>query len=204
MKLPQRCSALLVAAIPFGALLCGCRDEPIEIEAVLVLQTPMAELDEGQLAQLEHARGAKDLLFTQLFSALSSAMVEGGPEAAITVCKERAPQLAREVSEKTGVEVGRTSWKLRSGANEPPSWLAASLESKPEEPVILVGSDGSLMATEPIRTADVCVKCHGPAEMLAEGVAERLAELYPDDRATGFAPGSLRGWFWMKVPGAEM
>ncbi len=40
--------------------------------------------------------------------------------------------------------------------------------------------------------------------MLAEGVGERLAELYPDDRATGFAPGELRGWFWMKVPGAEL
>jgi hypothetical protein len=27
-----------------------------------------------------------------------------------------------------------------------------------------------------------------------------LAARYPDDRATGFAPGDLRGWFWVEVP----
>lgn len=203
MNLPCcRLPLLLVAGL--SGVLFGCRQEAKTVEATLLQQTPESELDERQRAQLERATKAKDLLFTQLFTALSTAMQEGGPEAAIPVCKERASQLAREVSEKTGVEVGRTSWKLRSTANQPPAWLESFLEPKPEEPVVMVGSDGSLAALAPIRMGDVCVKCHGPEEQLADGIGERLAELYPDDRATGFAAGELRGWFWMKVPGAEL
>jgi hypothetical protein len=29
-----------------------------------------------------------------------------------------------------------------------------------------------------------------------------LAGAYPQDRATGFAPGDLRGWMWAEVPKA--
>ncbi len=194
-----RTRSVLLAAALLGGLLLGCSEAPVDAEATLLVTTPEADLDEAQRAQLARATKAKDLLFTQLLGALSSAMQEGGPTAAIPVCKERAPQLAREVSEKTGVEVGRTSWKLRSAANQPPAWLASFLEPQPEEPVVMVGSDGSLAALAPIRMGDVCLKCHGPAERLAEGVGDRLAELYPDDRAKGFAPGALRGWFWMRV-----
>jgi hypothetical protein len=27
-----------------------------------------------------------------------------------------------------------------------------------------------------------------------------LAKTYPGDRATGFAAGELRGWFWLEIP----
>ena len=48
--------------------------------------------------------------------------------------------------------------------------------------------------------ADGCLACHGPAEALDEEVRVALAELYPEDRATGFRSGDLRGWFWVEVP----
>jgi hypothetical protein len=43
--------------------------------------------------------------------------------------------------------------------------------------------------------------CHGPSDSLAPDVADALALHYPDDRATGFTEGDLRGWFWVEVPG---
>ncbi len=45
-----------------------------------------------------------------------------------------------------------------------------------------------------IPTGEICLVCHGGAEVKPE-VEARLAELYPDDRARGFGPGEMRGVF---------
>jgi hypothetical protein len=34
---------------------------------------------------------------------------------------------------------------------------------------------------------------------IAPVIAEQLAKLYPDDQATGFLEGELRGWFWVEM-----
>jgi len=44
------------------------------------------------------------------------AISSGDPVSAIQVCKERAPAIARTLSEKSGWEVGRRSLKLRNPA----------------------------------------------------------------------------------------
>ena len=44
-----------------------------------------------------------------------------------------------------------------------------------------------------IPTGGLCLQCHGTA--IAPPVAEKLAELYPGDKATGFEQGDLRGAF---------
>jgi hypothetical protein len=41
--------------------------------------------------------------------------------------------------------------------------------------------------------------CHGPKEQLIPEVKEQLAKLYPEDSATGFSEGELRGWFWVEL-----
>jgi len=45
-----------------------------------------------------------------------------------------------------------------------------------------------------------CVVCHGDPAQIPDAVLAALAARYPDDRATGFAEGDLRGWFWVEVP----
>ena len=42
--------------------------------------------------------------------------------------------------------------------------------------------------------------CHGPKDKISEEVKGQLAKLYPNDTATGFQTGDLRGWFWVEVP----
>ena len=44
-----------------------------------------------------------------------------------------------------------------------------------------------------IPTGKLCTKCHG-TELKPE-VKAKLAEFYPDDKATGFNKGDLRGAF---------
>jgi len=47
-----------------------------------------------------------------------------------------------------------------------------------------------------IPTGEVCLKCHG--SNIAEPVQASLNELYPDDQATGFALGDIRGAFTIR------
>jgi hypothetical protein len=44
-----------------------------------------------------------------------------------------------------------------------------------------------------IPTGAVCLACHG--ETIAPPIAAKINELYPQDQATGFREGDLRGAF---------
>ena len=44
----------------------------------------------------------------------------------------------------------------------------------------------------------LCLNCHGAAEQLAAGVADRLKTPYPDDRAVGYGVGQVRGAISLK------
>jgi hypothetical protein len=52
----------------------------------------------------------------------------------------------------------------------------------------------------PIGTAEACTRCHGAEADVHRTIGGALAKSYPHDRATGFAPGDLRGWMWAEVP----
>ena len=49
-----------------------------------------------------------------------------------------------------------------------------------------------------IPTGEVCLKCHG-SEM-KPGIKAKLQELYPNDKATGFKLGDIRGAFTITQP----
>ncbi|MDT4883752.1 hypothetical protein FQZ97_1198250 [compost metagenome] len=51
-----------------------------------------------------------------------------------------------------------------------------------------------------IATEPGCLACHGT--QMAPQVRAAIAAHYPDDAATGFAVGDLRGGLWVEVPAA--
>jgi len=157
-------------------------------------------LDASQREQRTRAERARDAMFAELFAELSHAMGGSGPESAIGVCAQRAPEIAREIAQTHGVEIGRTSWKRRNPKNTPPVWAEPFLSERPESVRVVEHPSGSLGLLSPIRVAGSCLRCHGEPDALAEGVPEALSRLYPEDRATGFREGDLRGWFWIEVP----
>ena len=148
------------------------------------------------------ARGAALLLpfKQQLKAALQSGMAEG-PAAAIGVCRDEAPAIAAGLS-TDGVAMGRTSHRLRNPENRPPAWTTTLLDryvaGEASGAATVVLPDGVTGYIEPITVQPVCLACHGST--LAPGVADSLAELYPDDAATGFAAGDFRGLFWVTYP----
>jgi hypothetical protein len=150
----------------------------------------------------KQAEAAKAELFTRLSGRLNAVMQSQGAEAAIQVCSTEAPVIAEAVARDKGVRIGRTSWKLRNPANQAPAWAAEPLAARPAEPWFQSPPGGGLRALLPIRLMKGCLACHGEARDLAPGVAATLARTYPQDRATGFKEGDLRGWFWVEVPEA--
>jgi len=152
----------------------------------------------AQRARADAARGA---MFASLLGELMAAIDAGGHASAIDVCAERAPAIAREVADTQGVRIGRTSHRLRNPDNRVPAWAADAVDRRAAEPVELIDdATGTFATLTPIRLAPPCLACHGPADALADGVVDALAGRYPDDTATGFAEGDLRGWFWVEVP----
>lgn len=162
--------------------------------------TAADDLDEAGRLQLERARAAQRDLGRELMAELGAAMDAGGPTAAIEACRQVARQRTVEVGERHGLRLGRTSKQLRNPANTAPAWARELVVSERTEATLLVSPDGRLGVLEPIRLQPQCEMCHGRPSAIAEEVQTILAETYPEDQATGFAAGDLRGWFWFEVP----
>lgn len=153
--------------------------------------TPSEESKAAMLA-------AKDALFTRLSGRLMEATADAGPAEAIGVCSQEAVTIANEVGAEHAVHIGRTGVRLRNPNNQAPEWAATLVEQKVDTPVFAVLSDDSAAALLPIKLQPQCLMCHGPEEQIVPEIKQKLAQLYPDDRATGFNEGELRGWFWIK------
>ena len=151
---------------------------------------------------IQKAIAAKDALFARLSGRLTEVMSADGPVAAISVCSREAPAIAAEVGEEQGVAIGRTSFKLRNAKNTPPDWARSVVEARVEDSQFVALPNGNTAAMLPIRLEQKCLACHGPTESIAPDVRSKLTELYPNDQATGFNEGDLRGWFWVEVPSA--
>lgn len=161
--------------------------------------------DHGERQQ---ARAAVNKLAIALKKELGSAMQEGGPPAAMHVCNTRAAEVTEALCSESGLDVGRVSTRWRNPDNAPDELEAAVLvrfEADPAHADTLVGlPDGGILYMKPIRVqSPLCLKCHGGEDELAAGVPERLAALYPEDHATGFSEGDLRGAFTVRFPATE-
>ena len=167
--------------------------------AACATATPVSESDMARAAR------ALQPLKRELRSALLGALEEGGAERAIEVCQLRAPEIARLTS-TGGARLGRTSHRLRNPENAPEPWMSEFLAeylANPDDdaPRAVRLASGEIGYVEPIHMKGLCMRCHG--DRIDPGVKERLDALYPEDEATGFKKGELRGMFWVKLPADE-
>jgi hypothetical protein len=162
---------------------------------------------------IEQSRQLAQQLGGELKVELSRAINEGGPLAAVTVCKTRAPEIAAGLSAKSGAVVGRTALRVRNPANAPDDLQRAVLEqfsgelasgqfAGPLEAAFEINRGGQVerryMRAIPMDA--LCLTCHGP--VLAPDLAAVIKRDYPDDQATGFEQGQLRGAFSVTWPSA--
>jgi hypothetical protein len=162
-----------------------------------------------EAAKLDQARAIAKEFGGTLKGELEKAMQAGGPVAAIEVCHSKAPAIAKDLSNKYGVEVHRTSLKPRATA--PQDWEIPVLtafderRAKGEDPnaiefhqVSEIDGKPHLRYMKAIGTLPVCLNCHG--EDIKPEVKAKLEALYPEDKATGYKAGELRGAFSITAP----
>ena len=160
-----------------------------------------ATMSKSQKEQKDRAMAAKDAMFSQLMGKLKEELGKGDPASAIAVCQVEAPRIAQQVAKDKGVKIGRTALKLRNPQNQPPAWAKDLIDRSVAEPTFLESKQGEFAALLPIKLQAQCLLCHGSGEQIPAGVKNALAQRYPNDQATGFKEGDLRGWFWIEVPG---
>jgi len=150
----------------------------------------------------------------KVVAAMQDAIASQGVAGAIPVCKEQAPALIKEVRDSTGWSIRRVSLKTRNAERGTPDlWevrqladfnIRAANGEKPEtiEKSEIVSVDGKpvFRYMKALPVGDACLKCHGPAETLDAGLQAKLAETYPQDRATGYSKGEIRGALTVKRP----
>lgn len=113
--------------------------------------------------------------------------------------------LAARIAAESGLVLGRTSHKLRNGANEPRPWVKPLLEQAAGRKAstvkaMVVDLGNAIGVVRPIGVAAACTVCHGTDAQRPAPLKAALATQYPTDQAVGFEEGDFRGFFWAEVP----
>ena len=167
--------------------------------------TPPAAIDAGLV---QSTRGIAGDLLGQLGQKLKAAMSTDGPVAAVSVCKESAPAIARQLSITNDAKVTRIGTRVRNqNMGVPNAWQKEALtqfearlsqgEKAPDVEYWQVADNGhgksELRYAKAIAVQPQCLSCHGAAQDIAAPLADKLRIEYPNDQATGYSVGQLRG-----------
>ena len=171
--------------------------------ALLTLFTSSFVVASDQLENI-HEQEARELVkefVGQLKPQLKKAMQEGGPTLAIESCATIAPAIADALTAQTGWEVRRVSLKTRNASRaEPDDWERSVLIQFDQRraagelpPSINFGETqgGYYRYMQAQGVEPVCLVCHG--EQLSAPVKKILDDYYPNELATGYSLGQLRG-----------
>ncbi len=160
------------------------------------------DLYAGEPAFEEKATTAIKDYAQALKSALTEAMQTGGPQKAVEVCHTEAPEIAARLSQQHDLTISRTSLKPRNTANAPDEWERGVLQTFEQQHADGESIDSLISKTESgsqmrlmkaIPTGELCLTCHG--ENVAPELQSLIDKHYPDDQATGFSVGDIRGAF---------
>lgn len=186
---------LMISLAASVALLSGCdQAEPPEATATFS-KTTLTEPVRDRAAEVVTP-------FKQKLMATLGAALKESPVHAIDVCQLEAPMIAAALNQD-GIRIGRSSHRLRNPGNAPSPWQEAAIThylNNPDDraPQVYHLDNEHVGYAEPIIAMPMCLTCHG--RELSTEVQAALAEKYPQDQATGFADGDLRGIFWVEMP----
>ena len=164
------------------------------------------DLSEEQ-ALLQEGKNIAGMTFTELSTKLQFAVSQGGVNNALTYCNVNASPLVDSLSQLHNASIARRSENFRNPENKPneielkaiQDYRKAMSEGEELTPSIVTDPEGGKYFFAPIQLNDFCLKCHGkPNNDIAAENMIKIKELYPEDLATGYAIGELRGIWSIK------
>lgn len=164
----------------------------VELVIILGLLAPKAQANSEQEA-LSKIKEFGTTLKRELKKGLSKSPLE-----AVKVCNLKAPEIATKVSSKE-IKIGRVSLKYRNPQNKPQKWMKSYIQKfhkKEIKKAYIVASlpNGKKGLLKPVQTMPLCLTCHG--EKIEPTLSKEIKRLYPQDKATGYKVGQIRGFFW--------
>lgn len=193
MKIPLRITLAATAA-----LLVSCDKETV----VEVDRQPPPDL-------IPRAQQMAQETFATLSARLSEVIAADGVIAAIEVCSVEALPLTEAVSAQHVATVRRVSHRPRNPLNsadtadlETIARFKASLAAGDALLPEVTGGGGMAVVRLPIVLSQpLCLSCHGtPGVELDAATHTAIRDRYPDDAATGFSLGELRGIWRVEIP----
>lgn len=188
--------SLIVVALVL--ILQSCNNKKASQEQGAEQVTPVTTKDLTPLEQGEAiAMQAQGELAKNLLQALNSQ----GPEYALAFCNERAITLTDSMGSVLSTNIKRVSDKPRNKENlagpAAMGYIEASkliMEDGMSPKPFLYDDGTKKQGFYPILANKMCMQCHGqPNSQILSGTLAKLETLYPDDMATGYSEGDLRG-----------
>ena len=157
-------------------------------------------------------------LVAELFQELNDAIEFGGPAYAVDVCHLKAIPMTDSIgtAEIHSYDIKRTSSRYRNPENAPDEFERTALEyfseliengnEIPENYIQEIQDSEKIYYYyyKPIMMGGICLNCHGDPENIDPFVYASIRENYPDDRATGYVSGDLRGLIRIKVQDSDL
>lgn len=148
-------------------------------------------------------------LIQKLGGELKGKMQSGGPVAALHFCAQNALALTDQTAKESGTLIKRVSLRNRNPVNgASPEELAllnhwADLQHH-NMPIpayaIKPLPEGGFTYSKPIMiNNEACLKCHGNIAADSQ-LGQAITSLYPEDKATGYGMGDLRGMIVITLP----
>lgn len=184
---------------------------------IILSITGVARAETGIAEKEAAAREVTEELFQELSAALQESMQEGGPSAAVSVCRDIAPQIKTRLSLENGWRVTRVGTRVRNPLlGMPDAWesrvlaefarrqnAGEALSGMSYTEVVGSGDQRRFRYMRAIGTQPACLACHGKPDQISEDIRSMLRENYPHDQAIGYQAGELRGAFSVTQPFPE-
>jgi cytochrome c len=140
------------------------------------------------------------ILVQKLGNELKTQMQSSGPIAALHFCSQNALSITEQVAKESSTSIKRVSIQNRNPINTPTTEEQLLLNQWDQ--LIKSGkqlpmydykkrTNGQNIYYKPIViNNETCLKCHGDVTV---DLAKAIKEIYPEDKATGYKMGDLRG-----------
>ena len=131
---------------------------------------------------------------------LKKAINEGGAAHAVKVCSTKSAEINQSLSKKTGWNITRVSLKTRNPDAKPDAFEQKVLEDFDKRQAAGEGALKMMHAQKvgnkfrllkAMGVEGLCLVCHG--DKVEPEVKAMLKKYYPNDNATGYSIGQIRG-----------
>lgn len=212
MKTQTKNLIRLLLAAPLAALSAGAAESAVK-STFITTDTP----ESAEVRKL--GENAINRIAVSMVREVSVALADGGPDRAVDVVHLRnLPVTDGTIAGMPRITaLKRTSLRLRSPVNAPDAAdqlaleeVLRQLQSGDAAPSVLVQRAEIPPAApewrvyKPVGIMPKCMACHGDPAEQSETLRAILRHYYPEDQATGYAPGAWRGVLRVTVADAPI